>query len=43
MARFATEPYTYPNNRNIDNYYQHLTNYALNKDNPKFVFNEDKN
>lgn len=42
MVRFATEPYISPNNKNIDNICQHLTNYALNKDNPNFIFNQDK-
>jgi len=41
MARFATEIYESPNFQNLDNVCQHLTNYAINKENPNFVFNTD--
>jgi tubulin polyglutamylase TTLL6/13 len=40
LARFATETYQAPNSQNIENMCVHLTNYAINKDNPNFVFNE---
>jgi len=40
LVRFATEKYEPVNSENIDNMYVHLTNYAINKDNPKYVFNE---
>ena len=39
MARFATEPYKPPNQQNLGNNFQHLTNYAINKENEKFIFN----
>lgn len=39
MARFATEAYVEPNKNNLKKQYIHLTNYAINKKNPKFVFN----
>ncbi len=41
MARFATENYESPNFQNLENVCQHLTNYAINKDNPNFIFNND--
>jgi tubulin polyglutamylase TTLL6/13 len=41
LARFATEPYVSPSQSNLDNVCQHLTNYAINKTNPNFVFNND--
>jgi tubulin polyglutamylase TTLL6/13 len=40
LVRFATEIYQEVDPTNIDNLYMHLTNYAINKDNPKYVFNE---
>ena len=40
LVRFATEKYEPPCEENIDNLYMHLTNYAINKDNPKYVFND---
>ena len=43
LARFATEEYSPPGKDNLDNMCMHLTNYAINKDNPNFVFNEDEN
>lgn len=42
LARFATEEYEAPNKDNLDNVCMHLTNYAINKDNENFVFNEDE-
>ena len=39
LARFATKPYEEPNANNIDDMFVHLTNYAINKNNPGFVFN----
>lgn len=36
LARFATEAYQLPNRDNFRSNYQHLTNYAINKLNPKF-------
>ena len=41
LARLATEPYTYPSSCNLNNYFMHLTNYAINKNNDNFVFNND--
>ena len=43
LARFATEAYVVPNKDNIDDICMHLTNYAINKDSEKFVFNQDEN
>lgn len=43
LVRFATEPYVAPSNTNLEDMCMHLTNYAINKDNPNFVFNVDKN
>lgn len=40
LSRFATETYVAPNNNNLDNLYMHLTNYAINKTNSKFIFNK---
>ena len=42
LARFATEPYAKPNNNNIKDNFIHLTNYAINKKNDNFVFNDDE-
>ncbi|CAD8177128.1 unnamed protein product [Paramecium octaurelia] len=41
LVRFATEPYVPPNTSNLDDMCMHLTNYAINKENPNFVFNKD--
>ena len=30
-----------PSNQNMDNLYMHLTNYAINKDHPNYVFNDN--
>lgn len=43
LGRFATEEYVVPTKENLDNVCMHLTNYAINKDNPNFVFNETDN
>jgi len=40
LARFCTEEYIAPTGDNLDNVCMHLTNYAINKDSPNFVFNE---
>ena len=36
LARFATEDYEIPTRDNLENVCMHLTNYAINKDNPNF-------
>eukprot|EP00330_Aristerostoma_sp_ATCC50986_P002138 CAMPEP_0114585410 /NCGR_PEP_ID=MMETSP0125-20121206/8968_1 /TAXON_ID=485358 ORGANISM="Aristerostoma sp., Strain ATCC 50986" /NCGR_SAMPLE_ID=MMETSP0125 /ASSEMBLY_ACC=CAM_ASM_000245 /LENGTH=478 /DNA_ID=CAMNT_0001780489 /DNA_START=81 /DNA_END=1517 /DNA_ORIENTATION=+ len=41
LARFCTEDYEEPTNENFNNGYMHLTNYALNKNNPKYNFTEE--
>lgn len=41
LTRFATEAYEMPQKSNLDNLCMHLTNYAINKDNPNFLFNEN--
>eukprot|EP00359_Climacostomum_virens_P001382 CAMPEP_0204898068 /NCGR_PEP_ID=MMETSP1397-20131031/1080_1 /ASSEMBLY_ACC=CAM_ASM_000891 /TAXON_ID=49980 /ORGANISM="Climacostomum Climacostomum virens, Strain Stock W-24" /LENGTH=541 /DNA_ID=CAMNT_0052065869 /DNA_START=524 /DNA_END=2145 /DNA_ORIENTATION=- len=41
LARFATETYQSPLPSNFMDLCMHLTNYAINKNNPKFVFNEN--
>lgn len=41
LARFATEEYESPSKENMDNLCMHLTNYAINKENPNFIFNND--
>lgn len=43
LARFATETYIEPTSSNLDKQYMHLTNYAINKNNPKFIFNTNTN
>ena len=43
LARFATEKYIVPNKDNLSDICMHLTNYAVNKDNPNFIFNSDAN
>lgn len=37
LARLATETYHPPNKSNIDKTFMHITNYAMNKNNDKFV------
>jgi len=39
LARFATEEYRPPRSENLDNKFMHLTNYAINKESPNFIFN----
>lgn len=41
LARFATQPYSSPLATNLGDPCMHLTNYAVNKLSPNFVFNED--
>lgn len=41
LTRFATEEYEKPNLNNIEDLCMHLTNYAINKNNPNFIYNED--
>lgn len=41
LVRICADPYDPPNESNIRNTCKHLTNYAVNKKNPNFVFNED--
>lgn len=41
LARFATVKYSKPNKKNCSNFMMHLTNYAVNKKSPDFVFNSD--
>ena len=40
LARFATEEYKAPTNSNIGDMFIHLTNYAINKNNDNYMFNE---
>lgn len=40
QVRFCTEPYTPPAAGNLDRVYAHLTNYAVNKHNAAFQFNQ---
>ncbi len=42
LARFATEGYIAPSWSNLEEVCMHLTNYAINKDNNKFIFNESE-
>lgn len=42
LGRFATEPYSEPSYKNLRKSYMHLTNYAINKHNDNFQFNEDE-
>ena len=39
LARFATEKYAPPTKNNLKKMFMHLTNYAINKKNPKYVYN----
>ena len=43
LARLATEDYVAPNQKNLQDMCMHLTNYAINKNNDKFVFNNNMN
>ena len=40
LARFATEPYSEPNGKNLNSLYMHLTNYAINKNSGNFDHTE---
>jgi tubulin polyglutamylase TTLL6/13 len=40
LVRFATEEYEEPSRDNLNNLCLHLTNYAVNKLNPKYEFNK---
>ncbi len=42
LARFATEEYKCPTTGNLDNFFMHLTNYAINKNSENFIFNSDE-
>lgn len=39
LGRFATEKYQEPTDDNLNQQYIHLTNYAINKKNPRYLFN----
>lgn len=41
LARLATQIYHEPQNANLDKLCMHLTNYAINRQNPKFIFNNN--
>ena len=43
LARLATEKFVPPNGTNLKDMCMHLTNYAVNKSNPNFVFNTSAN
>ena len=40
IARFCTKKYKIPSKLNVKLNQMHLTNYAINKSNPSFIFNE---
>jgi len=40
LARFATEKYQKPNDKNMKNVFMHLTNFAINKHSENFENNE---
>jgi tubulin polyglutamylase TTLL6/13 len=42
LARFATEPYHTPSDKNRDRVCMHLTNYAVNKHSKGFIRNEER-
>ena len=42
LARFATERYQPPQTLNLETVCMHLTNYAINKESRKFIFNLDQ-
>ena len=42
LTRFATEEYCKPSMNNMEDMCMHLTNYAVNKNNPNFIHNEDE-
>ena len=37
LARFATSKYKQPSDRNVENLFMHLTNYAINKESENYV------
>jgi tubulin polyglutamylase TTLL6/13 len=37
LARFATSAYEEPTNKNLNNMFMHLTNYAINKNAANFI------
>ena len=37
LARFATEEYDKPSDRNMNRLFMHLTNYAINKESDNYV------
>ena len=41
LARFATDPYSIPDHKNLKNMCQHLTNYSVNKHSKSFKFDEN--
>lgn len=43
LVRLATEAYVVPTSSNLNDVCMHLTNYAINKNNPKFQFNSSEN
>lgn len=43
LARLATEKYQPPKMLNLSNLFMHLTNYAINKNSDKFIYNNDEN
>lgn len=42
LVRLATEAYVFPSASNLNDMCMHLTNYAINKNNPKFQFNSNE-
>ena len=42
LARLATQKYKSPSKKNYQNLCMHLTNYAVNKKNPNFIYNESE-
>ena len=43
LVRFATVNYEFPEEKNLNQIFMHLTNYSLNKKNDAYKFTEDKN
>lgn len=41
LTRFATTPYEKPKKKNLNKLTMHLTNYAVNKKSPEFIFNKN--
>ncbi|CAD8072997.1 unnamed protein product [Paramecium primaurelia] len=41
LVIFAIKPYVAPTSNNLEDVCIHLTNYAINKENPNFIFNND--